>query len=181
MKKVLLVLGGLVALAALLVAVVLVVGFLQPVEHVASSRVALARTPDEVFARVADFATWPTWNGAMNEVAREPDADGKPRWRFEGKYGSMPMIVEASEPPLRLVTRIPADANLGFSGTWTYALAPGAEGGTTVTVTENGRVESALFRGVGALFLGPHDSLNAFLSDLGKSFGQDVEPEEVDA
>jgi uncharacterized protein YndB with AHSA1/START domain len=179
MKKVLVVLGVLVGLLVLLLVVVLVVGWRQPVDHVAASRAELAKPPEEVWARIADFERWPDWNTTFDEVVREADRDGKPYWRFEGGLGSMPMVIEESTAPLRLVTRIPADADLGYSGTWTYELALGAAGGTTLTVTEAGHVESLLFRGIGALFMDPHDSMNGFLVDLGQSFGADVEPQEV--
>jgi uncharacterized protein YndB with AHSA1/START domain len=179
MKKVLIVLGVLVGLLVLLLVVVLVVGWRQPVDHVAASRVELAKPPEEVWARIVDFERWPDWNAAIDKTVREADRGGKPCWRFEGGFGPMPMIIEESTAPLRLVARIPADADLGFSGTWTYELAPAAAGGTTLTVTEAGHVENLLFRGVGALLMDPHDSMNALLVDLGKSFGADVEPQEV--
>jgi hypothetical protein len=180
MKKLLWFLGGIAAVLALALGGVLVLGAQQPVAHTASSRATYLRPLEEVWARVADFPTWHEWNGAFTRVVREGDRDGKPCWRFEGAFGPMPMVVEASEPPERLVTRIPVDADLGFSGTWTYAFEPTAAGGTRLTITEDGRVESLLMRGFGALFLGPHDSMNALLVDLGESFGEPIEPEELD-
>lgn len=180
MKTLLKVLGVLVALVALLLGVVLALGAQQPLDHVASSRATFRLTPDEVWARLADFGSWAQWNGAFDRVTREPDRDGKPYWRFEGGFGPMPMMIEESRAPLELVTRIPEDAKLGFSGTWKYVLAPGAEGSSTLTVTETGRVESLLFRGMGALFMDHHDTMNAFLTDLGRSFGEETEPEMLD-
>ena len=179
MKTLLRVLAALVGLLVLLVVVLLAIGSRQPVDHVASSRIELAAAPEEVWARLADFEAWPSWNAGFTAVVREPDRDGKPYWRFEGEYGAMPMTVEVSEPPVRLVTHIPEDADLGYSGTWTYALAPREGGGTQVTVTEDGDVESLLFRALGALFMDEHATMNAFLSELADSFGEQVAPEEL--
>lgn len=179
MKKLLRILGVLVGLVVLLVVVVLAVGSRQPVDHVASSRAVIPAPQQEVWERLADFEGWPKWNPGFTAVVREADRDGKPYWRFEGEYGAMPMLVETSEPPARLVTRIPADADIGYSGTWTYALEAREGGGTQVTVTEDGHVESLLFRGIGALFMDEHTTMNAFLVELAASYGAEVVPEEL--
>ncbi len=65
------------------------------------------------------------------------------------------------------------------AGPWVYTLAETAEGATILTIAENGYVDSLLFRGVGALLMDPHDSINDFLTDLGKSFGESTSPEIV--
>jgi len=179
MKKILRVLAALAGLVVLFVLVVLLVGWRQPVDHVASSRAALAAAPEAVWARIVDFERWPEWNSAFTRVVREEDRGGKAYWRFEGGFGPMPMLIEVLEPPQRLVTRIPEDADIGFSGTWTYTLAPRDGGGTTVTVTEEGHVESLLFRGVGALFMDQHTTMNEFLTALAKGFGETVTPEQL--
>ena len=175
MKKLLLAAGALV----LVVAASLVVGALQPVEHVASSRVELAAERDAVWAALADFASWPEWNGAADAMRRGDDRGGKPVWIMTSEWGDMPSVVETSEAPAKLVTRIPDDADLGFTGSWTYALEELPGGGTRVVVTEHGAVESPLFRFF-LLFTGYHGTQIEFLRDLAARFGEDVEPVPVE-
>ncbi len=117
MKKPAVFLGVVVALVALALATVIVVGALQPANHVATSRIRIEAMPDAVWRRLLDFETWPRWNSTLDQAVRQADRDGKPYWRFEGSFGPMLMIVEESVTPARLLTRIPADAELGFSGT----------------------------------------------------------------
>ena len=178
MKKLIMLLGVLAAILVVLTGTVVVVGFLQPVDHVASSRATYAAAPADVWAKLTDYAGWPAWSSAFDTVERLPDRDGRPYWRFEGGYGPMPIVIAEAVAPARLVTQIPEDADIGYYGTWTYVLAP-AGAGTRVTITEAGSVPSPVWRGMSRLFLGQHTAMNALLTDLGASLGEDVEPEEL--
>jgi hypothetical protein len=71
-----------------------------------------------------------------------------------------------SEQPLRLVTRI-ADPNLPFGGTWTYLIAPEAEG-CSIEITEHGEVYNPIFRFVSRFIMGHAATIEAYLSALGK-------------
>lgn len=153
-------------------------GASRPKDHTAASRATYAKPPEEVFARLADFERWPEWNRSVSSMTKDPDVGGKPCWRLKGEFGSMPTVIEESAAPARLVTRIPADAGLGFSGTWTYELAPAPGGGTTLSIREDGHVDSAFFRAFGAL-MDPHATMDALLRDLGASYGETAAPEHV--
>jgi uncharacterized protein YndB with AHSA1/START domain len=177
--KLLLGCSALLGLLLLAVAALYAYGASQPRDHVAASRATYAKPPEEVFARLADFGRWPEWNRSVTSMEQQPDAGGKPCWRLKGDFGAMPTVVEESSAPSRLVTRIPADAGLGFSGTWTYELAPAAGGGTTVAIREDGRVDNAFFRAFGALLMDPHATMDALLRDLGASYGETTAPEHV--
>ena len=174
-KRILFAIGALI-LAAILV--VVSVGWLAPRDHVASSRATYAKSPAEVWAVLADFEGWSAWNSAFDAVERGDDRGGRPYWIFTGGWGPLPFVIEESDPPLRMRSRIPEDAELGFHGTWTYELAPNGAG-TTLTLTESGTTTSLLFRAIGTLFMDNHTTMNAFLADLGEHFGEEVEVEEV--
>jgi hypothetical protein len=161
-----------------LVALVLATGALLPPNHTARSRAVFAHSsPERVWALLSDFEGWPSWNSAATEVRRMPDRDGKPAFLHIGGFGEMPTIVESAHAPRRLVTSIPADAQLGFHGTWTYEILP-AGAGCEVHITEEGTVDSPLFRFF-SLFTSPHSTMDATLRALGAALGESGAPEHV--
>ncbi len=168
-----------VGIVTLLILGFIGLGALQPVGHVAASRAAYSQSPETVWAAISDFQRWPEWNSAADRMQRATDREGKPVWVMVGEWGEMPSIVDVWEPPSRMVTRIPEDAGLGFGGSWTYEIET-APGGATVQITERGEVESPIFRAI-MLLTGQHGTLEQFLRDLGKKFGETVEPQRVDA
>jgi Polyketide cyclase / dehydrase and lipid transport len=165
--------------AVLLSALVVLIGALVPEQHTARSRAWFPRSaPDRVWAVLWDFERWPRWNPADTEVRRLPDRDGKAVWLHVGRYGEMPTVVELAEPPRRLVTRIPAEAGLGFHGTWTYEIAPDGAG-SRVEIAEEGAVDSPLFRFF-SLFSSPHATMDATLRSLAGALGESALPEHVE-
>src|SRR5262245_38885571 len=102
MKRLLVVLG---VLAALLL-VVVVMGLLLPQAHRASRSVQLARPPEEVWEVVTDFAGGAGWRDGVTLVEMLPPQDGRTVFRETSDFGPLTLIVDASEPPRRLVTRI---------------------------------------------------------------------------
>jgi hypothetical protein len=72
--------------------------------------------------------------------------------------------------PSRRVTRI-ADKNLPFGGTWTIEISPNAEG-SVVRITEDGEIHNAIFRFMARFFFGYTSSIEGYLRDLGRHFGE---------
>lgn len=103
-------------------------------------------------------------------------------WREHTEQGVMTFAVEAFEPPRRMVGRI-ADKNLPFGGAWEYVLAPDATdpGKTRVTITERGYVTNPIFRFVSRFLIGHYSTLDTYLKDLGRKFGNVVAPTRVRA
>lgn len=179
MKKVLKV--ALVALAVLVVLalVVQVVGSSLPREHVASARAVYAAAPEVVYDRIADHESAPSWRPDVTRVERLPDQDGKPVWREESSFGPMTMRVDAAERPTLYRTTIADDA-LPFGGSWTFELEP-ADGGTRLTITEDGFIEPAFFRFVARYLAGYNGTKMEYMRDLGRALGEEVTPEELRA
>ncbi|MBI1848937.1 MAG: SRPBCC family protein [Planctomycetes bacterium] len=174
LKWILIVVAVIVAIPILMA----VIGLFLPKGHVATSRARFAQKPEALWAALSEFSQWPQWNPAVQSIERAPDREGKPVWVSRGKWGVMPAIVEALEPPRKMVTRIPEDANLGFSGSWTYEIAPGENGSTsTVSITERGEVANPIFRFMSRFFFDAHATSRAFLEALGSRFGESVKPE----
>ena len=70
-----------------------------------------------------------------------------------------------------------ADQGLPFGGTWTFDIAPAADGGSELRVTEDGEVYNVIFRFMARFFFGYTSSIETYLRDLGAKFGQPVEIE----
>jgi uncharacterized protein YndB with AHSA1/START domain len=166
--------AGLVALAGLALAVLSLLGTRLPREHVASRRITLARSPEEVFAVIRDFGAAPSWRKDVKRV-EVLAGGGVVRFREEGRHGSIAMEVAEEAPPRRLVTRI-ADETLPFGGTWTYELEPEGPGATRITITERGLVKPPVFRALSAYVFTHHRTLDTYLRALGVRFGETVTP-----
>lgn len=152
--------GG--ALCVLLL-VMFVIGYLLPVEHVATRSVILPESPERVFARLEDVSTYPQWRSDLSAV--EALAGGTHRrWRERGRDGTITFEIVESRAPLRLVTRI-ADEQLPFGGGWTFDLAPDGRN-TRLTVTERGQVFNPMFRFMSRFVFGHAATLERFLRDL---------------
>ena len=150
-------------------AVVLAVGWMLPVGHVASRTASLNVPPDAVWRVITDVDAFPSWRGDVRRVERLPDRDGRPVWVEEGSSDRLTIMVERSDPPRTLVTRI-ADPDLPFGGTWTYAIVP-TQDGCTVTITENGEIYNPIFRVVARFVFGYEATMASYLEALSKRLG----------
>jgi hypothetical protein len=158
----------LVALLAIgvLAVVVVTVGAMLPVKHVASRSDVFAGTPETIWRLITDVDRFPAWRADVKSVTRLPDRDGKVHWAEETTSGRITFAAEHMEPPRLLVVRI-ADPDLPFGGTWTYELTPAA-GGTRMTITENGEIYNPLFRFMARFVFGYDATMASYVAALQK-------------
>jgi len=158
-----------VATLVALVLVVMVVGYMLPVKHSASSERTVRGTPDVVYTLIATPADFPKWRGDVKSVDILPAENGRPRFREHGSNGPMLMEITEQVPGQRLVTRI-ADPKLAFGGTWTFVLTPASEG-TNVRITEDGEIYNPLFRFMARFIFGYTATQKGYLDALEKRLG----------
>ena len=163
---------------AAMVGIVALVGSRLPVSHVASRTVTIGAPTDVVFTTMTDFASAPTWRPGLRSVSVTTDTTtGRQRVTEDSKDGKMTMEVEQIVPPTRFVTRI-VDEGLPYGGAWAHVLE--AQGNATrVTITEHGEVYNPIFRFISKYIMGHNGTIDAYLTALGKKFGNEVTP--VDA
>lgn len=161
-----------------LIAVVLVVGYRLPVEHVAAVAATYPQPPEVVFGLISDFEAMPGWRPGVNEIRRGPDRNGHPVWVEVGRTGPMPMEVERVDAPRLLITTI-VDSGLPFGGSWTYEVDGTSDGGSRLTITERGKVYNPVFRFVSRFVIGHHATATNYLRHLGRRLGAETEPEPV--
>ncbi len=165
MKIILLVLAALVGLVVLAGLILYLLGRAQPERHTARVSFTVPRPRAAVWAALTDYATMPQWWPAVKSIRFETRPDGTQVTINTDKHGQ-PIAFRTKEEhaPARLVREIVGD-ELPFGGTWTYELTD-ENGGTRLTVTEDGFIKPPLFRAVARYFLG----LDGTLKDFAKHF-----------
>ncbi len=166
MKIVLIVIAVLVAV----VIIVIAVGYSLPVKHTAVGEARLRQPPAAIFAVITDVKSFPSWRPSVKTVEVLPDSGGKRRFREVGSDGSILYEVDRAVPDKQLVTRI-ADPSLPFGGSWTYDLIASGDS-TTLRITEDGEVYNPFFRFVSRFVLGHTRTIDRYLIDMAKLFGE---------
>jgi hypothetical protein len=105
----------------------------------------------------------------------ETPQGGPVYFREEGKHGRVNYELVEDVPAQRMVTRI-RDTDLGYSGQWTYSFTP-ENGGTRVTIREDGEVSNVLFRFMSRYVFGQTSTIDSYLTSLAKHFGEETAPQ----
>jgi Polyketide cyclase / dehydrase and lipid transport len=166
-------------IGAFLVAVgfiIVLTGFLLPRQHVASRAISLHRNEEEIFRLISDFTAAPSWRSEVKEVELLPPSQGRMRFREKSTNGVLTMEVIESNPPSHMATRI-ADEHLPFGGMWIFDITPTAEG-CRLNITERGEIYNPVFRFAARFFLGYHRTLDTYLQNVGRKFGESSHPHE---
>jgi uncharacterized protein YndB with AHSA1/START domain len=163
------VVGGLVGLVLLMA----IAGFMIPKSHSATRRATFKKPASEVWAAITDIDKFPTWRSGLKSVERLPDREGRPVWKEVGGHGPLTMEQVESRPPSTFVGRIVGER--AFGGTWTYQLTE-SEGATTLAITEDGEIYNLVFRFMARFIFGYAATMETYLRDLGRKFGEPVTP-----
>jgi hypothetical protein len=174
-RLLILIVVGIIAGVALLAGVIALIGSRLPRGHVASRSVVLKQSPEKVYAVVRDFGSAPSWRSDVKRIELEPQSGGPLHFREVGKNGTVNYELAEDVPAQRMVTRI-LDTDLGYSGKWTYVFAA-ENGGTRVTIAEDGEVSNVLFRFMSRYVFGQTATLDAYLTSLAKRFGESAAPQ----
>lgn len=169
MKTAIIIVAGIIGVLVLIVAVMALIGSQLPRAHTASRSIVLRQTRPNVYAVIRDFKSASTWRSGVKgtEVIETPGQ----KLRFI-EHGSDDVNYELTEevPNRRMVTRI-LNTDLGYSGQWTYELTD-ENGGTRLKITEDGDVSNVIFRFMSRYVFGHTSTIDAYLTDLGKKFGE---------
>lgn len=168
LKRLLLIAGGLIVALVLLV---LVAGMSLPEEHHASRALSTKQSPQVIWATINDHANEPGWRSDVANVTSLGKRDGQPVWQENYKDGNkVTLITTESKPPTRMV-RVLTDLDGPFSGRWEIDIAPTTEG-STVRITEIGRVSNPIFRFVSKYVIGHTTFMEKYLNGLAGKFGE---------
>lgn len=168
MKLLIFIVVGIVGGLLVIFGVMALIGSTLPKAHVASRSILLHHTPQDVYAVVRDFSSAPNWRADVKRIEVETPV----YFREEGKHGTVNYELVEDVPAQRMVTRI-RDTDLGYSGQWTYSFTP-ENGGTRVTIREDGEVSNVLFRFMSRYVFGQTSTIDAYLTSLAKNFGEEA-------
>jgi hypothetical protein len=158
----------LVASIVVLIALILAVGASLPGHHKASRSIVLWRPTADVYALVRDVASASSWRPDVTRVDLLGVVDGHERFREHDRHHAVTYEIVDNVPGRLLVTRI-VDRDLGYSGSWTYDFVP-ENGGTRVTITEDGEVSNVLFRFVSRIVFGHTATIEKTLEAMRRHF-----------
>jgi len=175
MRLAIIILIGIIVGLALMVGIVALIGSRLPQRHDASRSLFLHQSPEQVYAVVRDLESAPKWRTDLKSVQVKKQPDGGIHFEEQGGQGTVNYALEEDVPQQRMVTRI-LDEDLGYSGRWVYAFAS-ENGGTRVTITEEGEVSNVLFRFMSRYIFGHTATLDSYLTSLAKRFGEDAKPQ----
>jgi polyketide cyclase/dehydrase/lipid transport protein len=174
MKWILRILMSIVALVGFLIAAVYVIGSRLPEKHTAVRVARYNQPPDAIWQTITDYEKFPSWRSNVKSIAPLKSTDTAAAWRELDAHGnSLPYHLVGSDPPRRLAVEI-ADPNLPFGGTWTTDIQPTAANGGIVQITENGEIRNVFFRFMSRYIFGYTATMDTYLKDLGKKFGETV-------
>lgn len=169
MKTLIYIVVAVVVVVVLLVGLMALIGSRLPKNHVASRSIFLRKSPQDVYAVIRDFASMPKWRADVKQVDVEGSPGGPVYFREVGKHGTVNYELIEDVPAQRMVTRI-RDTDLGYAGQWTYTLAV-ENGGTRLTITEDGEVSNVLFRFMSRYVFGQTSTIDSYLTSLANHFG----------
>jgi hypothetical protein len=135
-----------------------------PEAHTASGSEIIKADIDDVFAMQADVQKHPEWHNVVAEVQDyKEDEDGTATWLAVWKDGNNRFRMKRTAQVENQLIRVEiADEAEFFSGSWTFNFEE-VEGGTKVTITEDGRIPNAFFRGMYTLTSEPDQTLKEHL------------------
>ena len=157
----------------LIVGIVALAGAMLPQSHRATRRARFRQRPEAIYAVLASP---PDWRGGVKGFGALPDREGRRQWWEQDSHGQkITFELVEDRPPSRRVVRI-ADRSLPFGGTWTFEIAPEGDG-AAVRITEDGAIYNVIFRFVARYFMGYTSSIEGYLQDIGRKFGEAVQIE----
>lgn len=160
------VVAGFLSVLAFACAAIYVYGWSQDETHTASGSALINAKVADVFARQADVQGQTNWRSELKEVRDyKAGENGLAEWTEDWGRGRVVTLQHVEiVPDKRIKVKLEGPGG-AFYGTWTFDFAA-AEGGTQVTITEEGGIPNAFIRGIFSLMAAPDATLKKHLAEL---------------
>lgn len=149
--------------------VILAYGYSLPVEHQITMQRHYAKSADELWEVIADYRKYSQWRQNVYEVNEMPAKGVYEAWKEVDANGrSVAFEIVSYSPGIQMIIEV-TDATLPYGGSLTFDLLPDATG-TTVKLTENGKIDNLLLRVIAHFVTGYTSSMNAWFNSLDNKF-----------
>ena len=163
------------AIAAIigLISIILVIGAMLPVKHVASKSTNLKASNAQVWGLMTDYKNAANWRTDLVKATAETnDENIEIIYEYENEKSFMAFETLEEIGQQKLVRRI-YGKNLPFGGTWTFELQK-TDVGTRLTITENGEIHNILFRFVAKFIMGHDATILNYIKDIEQAVAKDL-------
>lgn len=160
---------GVVIFLATIIGSVFLIGFFLPVEHTASVSISINAPKEAVWDKISKPQNFPEWRKNVSSVEILSDSSVPLIWKEVYTNGEFLRFKEISSNDSSLFVSEIIDDGLPFGGLWTIRLEEVAES-TSVSITEKGKVYSALFRFFSKFVFGHESTMREYLGYLEDSF-----------
>lgn len=156
---------------ALMILGVFLGGMMLPEEHMASRTLQTKQSPQVIWDTINDHANEQQWRPDLVNVTSLGERDGKPVWQENWKDGNkLALITTEWKPPTRMVREL-TDLDGPFSGRWEIDIQP-TQTGSSVKITEVGRVGNPFFRFISKYVVGHTTQMEKYLTNLAAKLGE---------
>ncbi|AYB33555.1 LIC10604 family protein [Chryseolinea soli] len=144
------------------VAIIFLIGYFMPIKHQATVRQTFnAVAPLQLWQVITTPKDYAQWRRDLKNLEVIDDL----HWKETSEHGDViayeGQVIKETEV---FMTKI-ATKGLPFGGTWTFTLKA-VDGGTELTITENGEVYNPLFRFMSKFVFGHDATLKTYLKNL---------------
>ncbi len=152
--------------------VVYLAGRMQPEQHMVTQSAVIAAPAADVWKRINDVPSEPSWRHSVKSVRPDAPQDGLPCYTEDLGITLHVCVQRTDGERLRIVSV--NDTKQNFDGTWTFLVQPGdatqPNGNTTrLTITEDASVHNVFWRGA-MVITGMDRNIRGYLKDLSRSF-----------
>jgi len=162
------------AIFVLTIVVVFAVGAMLPEEHTVSRTLQTKQSPQAIWDTINDHANEPQWRPDVTSVTSLGERNGLKVWQENYKDGNkVALITTEWKPPTRMVREL-TDLEGPFSGRWEIDIQP-TPTGSTVKITEVGKVGNSFFRFLSKYVIGHTTQMEKYLTNLAGKFGEKAE------
>ena len=165
MHRLLKLVGSALVLVLLAVLAALAMGARLPETHMVSASVTIAASQGKVWSLLEDLNAQPAWRTGLRSIEPLAERDGHRCWVEYVRRMRLPLCEEVTAAPVTRVVAV-ADSGVSFSGTWTYTLTALTPETTSVSITENGTTDSALWRFAGHYIYREDTAIRQYERDL---------------
>ncbi|TGN10347.1 LIC10604 family protein [Leptospira ilyithenensis] len=143
--------------------IIYLIGRFLPVAHTVSLSRVFPSSPEIIYRKIKSFQDYPLWRPDLKLIQPVDSIS----WKETDSHKNVMTYSFVRDEKNRLIESKIMDEDKPFGGSWTFELKIVPDG-TELTITENGRVFSPVFRFVSKYIFGHTATIKAYISYMEK-------------